>query len=106
MNKEQEIAYQWALNQNYQSVAARYARVLAEYIRYNQGAEKMIEAIERLYPNWHKFRGLAEAVQRHAETQDAVIQNLRADNDRLRFMVCTCSDSEINRECPYHQQDQ
>ena len=29
MNQEQRQAYEWAKNQNYQSVAARYAKVLA-----------------------------------------------------------------------------
>ncbi len=33
MIKEQKEAYEWALNQQFQSVAARYARALAEYIR-------------------------------------------------------------------------
>lgn len=33
MTEEQLKAYNWALNQQYQSVAARYARSLAEYIR-------------------------------------------------------------------------
>lgn len=31
--KELKIAYEWALNQQYTSVAARYARILAEHIR-------------------------------------------------------------------------
>jgi hypothetical protein len=26
-------AYKWALNQNHQSIAARYARTLAEYVK-------------------------------------------------------------------------
>lgn len=29
MNQEQRQAYEWAKNQNYQSVAARYAKILA-----------------------------------------------------------------------------
>lgn len=33
MTDEQKKAYEWALNQQYQSVAAGYARTLAEYIR-------------------------------------------------------------------------
>lgn len=32
MTVEQEIAYQWALTQHYDSVAARYCKTLAEYI--------------------------------------------------------------------------
>ena len=33
MNKDTARAYEWALNQNYQSVAARYAKTLAEHIK-------------------------------------------------------------------------
>ena len=32
MNQEQRQAYEWAKNQNYQSVAARYAKILAELV--------------------------------------------------------------------------
>lgn len=32
MTPEQKQAYEWAKNQNYSSVAARYAKALAEYI--------------------------------------------------------------------------
>lgn len=32
MTEEQQEAYEWAKNQNYQSVAARYAKLLADYI--------------------------------------------------------------------------
>lgn len=32
MNKEQRQAYEWAKNQDYQSVAARYAKILAGLI--------------------------------------------------------------------------
>ena len=32
MNKEQRQAYEWAKNQNYQSVAARYAKILTGLI--------------------------------------------------------------------------
>lgn len=42
-----------------------------------QGANSLITAIERLYPNWHKFRDLAEAIQWHTNSQDKVIQRLR-----------------------------
>lgn len=33
MTEDEYKAYQWALNQNYQSVAARYAKILAKYIQ-------------------------------------------------------------------------
>ena len=32
MNVEQTQAYEWAKNQNYQSIAARYAKILADVI--------------------------------------------------------------------------
>ena len=32
MDQEQRQAYEWAKNQNYQSVAARYAKILAELV--------------------------------------------------------------------------
>ena len=64
-------AFEWASNQNHQSVAARYARTLAEYV-------KSVGHIELDYPNWHgKFPTIAEAVHQHTASQDAVIRNLR-----------------------------
>ncbi len=35
MTDDEAYAYQWALNQKFQSVAARYARTLAKFIRRN-----------------------------------------------------------------------
>jgi len=32
VNPEQKVAYEWAKSQNYQSVAARYAKTLADLI--------------------------------------------------------------------------
>ena len=40
MTDEQKQAYEWALNQQYQSVAAKYARTLAEYIRQDRIARQ------------------------------------------------------------------
>jgi hypothetical protein len=33
MTRDEKIAYEWAIKQQFQSVSARYARVLAEYIK-------------------------------------------------------------------------
>ena len=46
MTGEVKKAYEWALNQNYQSIAARYARVLAESIRSAVAEEKAKEPCE------------------------------------------------------------
>lgn len=40
MTDKQKQAYEWALNQQYQSVAAKYARTLAEYIRQDRIAHQ------------------------------------------------------------------
>lgn len=47
------------------------------------GANALIEKIERMYPNWHKFRDLAEAIQVHTENQDNLIKGLEAKVDEL-----------------------
>ena len=31
MNEEEKLAYEWAKNQKYQSVAAQYAKILSDY---------------------------------------------------------------------------
>lgn len=50
MNKEEKIAFEWAKKQNYQSVAARYARILADYIDHVNGLlESAAEEIENTY---------------------------------------------------------
>ena len=36
MNDDERVAYEWALDQSYPSVAARYARILANYILRNR----------------------------------------------------------------------
>lgn len=71
MNKKTQDAFNWALNQNHRSVAAQYARILAEYI-------KTIGDIELDYPNWDaKFQTIAEAVYFHTNQQNTIISNLR-----------------------------
>jgi hypothetical protein len=39
MTKEEKTAFEWALNQKFTSVAARYARILARYILKTEDAE-------------------------------------------------------------------
>jgi len=43
-----------------------------------------MSAIERLYPNWQKFRDIAGAIEWHTDSQDKVIADLRRQNDSLR----------------------
>jgi|GEM_PF-6082612 len=43
MTTEEKKAFEWALNQNYNSVAATYARILAKYIRNNAEEENRLE---------------------------------------------------------------
>lgn len=50
MNDEEKQSYEWAKNQSYQSVAARYAKILADYIDHVNGLlESAIEEIENVY---------------------------------------------------------
>ena len=71
MDAKTQQAYDWALNQNHRSVAAEYAKTLAEYI-------KSIGNIEVDYPNWRgKFVSIAEAVKWHTQSQNAVISKMR-----------------------------
>jgi len=71
MDDKTKVAFEWAINQNHQSVAASYAKVLAEYI-------ELLGDIEKDYPNWsRKFPTIADAVTWHTKSQDAVIAKLR-----------------------------
>ena len=83
MDESTMRAFEWASNQNHQSVAARYARTLAEYM-------KSVGHIELDYPNWQgKFPTIAEAVKRHTSNQDSVIANLRRNLDaRTHVLEC------------------
>lgn len=50
MNEEEKLAYDWAKNQNYQSVAARYAKILVDYIDHSKNLlEQAAEEIENIY---------------------------------------------------------
>ena len=40
MTTEEKQAYEWALKQQFQSVSARYARLLAQYIQRNNAARQ------------------------------------------------------------------
>ncbi len=74
MNNKTKQAYDWAIGQNHRSVAAEYARTLAEHI-------KEIGDIEADYPNWRdKFSSIADAVRWHIASQNAVIARLRGKN--------------------------
>jgi len=74
-------ALEWAANQKHQSVAARYARTLAEYVQ-------SIGNIETDYPNWRgKFPTITAAVACHTRNQDALISRLRANNAQLQEKV-------------------
>jgi hypothetical protein len=46
MNDEQKLAFRWALNQGYQSVAARYARTLALYVAEHTGDIEAIQGVK------------------------------------------------------------
>lgn len=50
MNDEERKSYEWAKNQSYQSVAARYAKILVDYIDHvNFLMESAAEEIENAY---------------------------------------------------------
>ena len=49
MNEEEKLAYEWAKKQNYQSVAAQYAKILTGYIDHvNILLEQAAEEIENM----------------------------------------------------------
>jgi len=50
-----------------------------------KNAKAMLREIEDMYPNWRKFRDLTEAIRWHTTAQDKVINNLREENERLRW---------------------
>lgn len=83
MDESTRQAFEWASNQSHRSVAATYARTLAEYV-------KSVGHIELDYPNWQgKFPTIAEAVKRHTSNQDSVIANLRRNLDaRTHVLEC------------------
>ena len=50
MNEEEKLAYEWAKNQKYQSVAAQYAKILSDYIDHTRDLlEQDAEEIENVY---------------------------------------------------------
>ena len=50
MNEEEKLAYEWAKNQKYQSVAAQYAKILSDYIDHTRDLlEQAAEEIENVY---------------------------------------------------------
>ncbi|MCR1842774.1 hypothetical protein [Murimonas intestini] len=50
MNEEEKQAYEWSKNQNYQSVAAKSAKILSDYIDHaNSLLEQAVEEIENIY---------------------------------------------------------
>lgn len=87
MTHDEQTAFDWALNQNHNSIAATYARILAKYIQAHTGADLIIAELERRYPNWHRFRDVIEALDYHIAAQNGIIDNLRHDNDLLRSKI-------------------
>jgi len=88
MTEEQEQAYDWALTQQFNSVAARYARTLALYIKENEEYIRAGMDVEALYPNWrNKFESLFAAVKFHTDSQNKRIKALQKRIDRLRNWV-------------------
>jgi len=88
MTEEQKQAYDWALHQQYNSVAARYARILALYIKENEEYTQGGMEVETLYPNWrNKFESLFAAVKFHTDSQSKTIKALQKRIDRLRNWV-------------------
>ena len=62
-----------------------------------EGANALISAIEAMYPNWHKFKNLAEAVAFHSEHQNALIRSLRMRINELTDKI------HKNFDAPYDQ---
>ncbi len=50
MTKEEQEAFDWAINQEYQSVAARYARTLAKYIQRNHDYGEVYAVSDKYVP--------------------------------------------------------
>ena len=95
MTAEQIQAYEWAKNQNYQSVAARYAkelcRVIAALQSENGSKDKEIERLrkenERLALNGGRYMTIAE--QRYELYSHALdtIEKRETERDTLRDSV-------------------
>lgn len=87
MTDKQKQAYGWALNQNYTSVAARYARVLAEYVRDMFAPLTLKELIamdcEELDILIDKFHQLIEELQKEKnEEHGYIFEGEKYDNRR------------------------
>jgi hypothetical protein len=64
MDENTRQAFEWAISQKYQSVAARYARTLAEYVKSVGGIENERDRTEQAEA---KLRKLVEAAKRYLE---------------------------------------
>lgn len=62
----------------------------------DKGADALIEAIETMYPNWRKFRDLAEAINIHNKNRDARIKQLEKINDELRAKLYPRHNSPVS----------
>lgn len=78
MTSEQRQAYDWALNQQHQSVAARYARALALYIKeHNTALDEAREREDDWHRSWRLAEDALEATTRAAQKVEAKLELLR-----------------------------
>lgn len=79
MNDLETRAYKWALQQTYQSVAARYAKVLAEYIK-KAGAE--------LPPTNLSYITFSDGMKKEDTSIVGILNRLIVDSDLLEVITC------------------
>ena len=82
-----EIEYSYSVpdKQNYEQMATETVveKIVNPLYDELEGANALISAIEHLYPDWRKFRDLAEAVQFHNESRDKRLKALQGRVDEL-----------------------
>lgn len=80
VNTEQKTAYEWAKNQNYTSVAARYAKVLAEVVDEKDAENERLRVnLDRANDECYQIDKNAAGVQKEYLSE---IAHLRADTEK------------------------
>lgn len=107
MTQEQKQAYEWAKNQNYNSVAARYAKLLVEVVddlesRANRLEEELqahnesdlAKAHDALSADWAKQKLRAEAAERDRDRLREVL-DMYGDEERLAELAEADRDNRL-----------
>lgn len=94
MTPEEKIAYEWALKQKFNSVAARYARTLAQYIQRIQVDTSIIGKM--FFVESPNFEGIAEILA----VTDSDVVSVKSDyNGAIYFVDKSCLIKETAYRC-------